>query len=77
MKMTEEFLYDKTLLKALDFRAIKHIFNPLISATDPGDNLVVRPLSTADYDKGKQFSYTLNKIEYCSFNVIFNMPVAN
>ncbi|KAK6639014.1 hypothetical protein RUM43_007284 [Polyplax serrata] len=50
--MNEEFLYNKNILKELDFESVKHVFKPAISATDPGENLIVRPLSTTDYDKG-------------------------
>ena len=50
--MNEEYLFDKSLLEKLDFQPAKNVFNPFISAGNPGKGLCVRPLSTGDYDKG-------------------------
>ncbi|KAJ9582845.1 hypothetical protein L9F63_022804 [Diploptera punctata] len=45
-------LYDPDLLKRLDFSESTTKFEPLISASQPGDGLLVRPLCSSDYDKG-------------------------
>lgn len=50
--LSTEPLYDPELLKRLDFSQSSTKFDPPISASDPGQGLVVRPLCPADYDKG-------------------------
>ncbi|PSN48908.1 putative glucosamine 6-phosphate N-acetyltransferase [Blattella germanica] len=47
-----EPLYDPDLLKRLDFSKSSTKFEPQISACQPGDGLLVRPLCLSDYDKG-------------------------
>ncbi|XP_059475654.1 probable glucosamine 6-phosphate N-acetyltransferase isoform X2 [Neocloeon triangulifer] len=47
-----ELLYDASLLKKLDFSKARTRFEPKISAANPGPGLLVRPLSTDDYEKG-------------------------
>lgn len=47
-----ELLYEPAILAKLDFSKSSVKFNPVISAANPGPGLLVRPLSTADYDKG-------------------------
>lgn len=46
-------LFENEILKKLDFTDLEGIsFNPEISATDPGENLVMRSLQRDDYFKG-------------------------
>ncbi|CAB3365265.1 Hypothetical predicted protein [Cloeon dipterum] len=47
-----EFLYEPSILKKLDFGKARTKFEPKISAAQPGAGLLVRPLSSDDYDKG-------------------------
>ncbi|XP_069681928.1 probable glucosamine 6-phosphate N-acetyltransferase isoform X2 [Periplaneta americana] len=51
--LSTEPLYDPELLKRLDFSQSSTKFDPAISASNPGQGLVVRPLCPADYDKGR------------------------
>ncbi|XP_049788655.1 probable glucosamine 6-phosphate N-acetyltransferase isoform X1 [Schistocerca nitens] len=47
-----EPMYDPELLKKLDFSQSPTKFNPPVTAVNPGENLLVRPLCRADYEKG-------------------------
>jgi hypothetical protein len=49
----DEPLFDPEILKRLDFSRCKAKFKPLISARDPGEGLLVRPLCPDDYDRGR------------------------
>lgn len=51
--MSEEPSYDPKLLERLDFRHADGVFQPPISAVNPGEDLLVRPLCPADYDRGE------------------------
>lgn len=55
--LSTEPLYDPELLKRLDFSQSSTKFDPAISASNPGQGLVVRPLCPADYDKGDAIKY--------------------
>ena len=46
------FLFDPALLN-VDWESRKANFNNNISPTSPGESLKLRPLSIADYDRGK------------------------
>ncbi|XP_049788657.1 probable glucosamine 6-phosphate N-acetyltransferase isoform X3 [Schistocerca nitens] len=48
-----EPMYDPELLKKLDFSQSPTKFNPPVTAVNPGENLLVRPLCRADYEKGR------------------------
>ncbi|XP_067010692.1 probable glucosamine 6-phosphate N-acetyltransferase isoform X2 [Anabrus simplex] len=48
----EEPLYNPELLKQLDFSKFSGVLNPPVSVMQPGDQLRVRPLCPADYDRG-------------------------
>jgi len=51
-----ELLYDPNIINKLDFSKARSKFEPKISASNPGAGLLVRPLSTEDFDKGTKFS---------------------
>jgi hypothetical protein len=65
----EEFLYDPSLVRSLDFSDSKVKFEPKISPASPGQDLLVRPLGSKDFGRGKTipvfFFYILLII--CSF----------
>ncbi|KFM62940.1 putative glucosamine 6-phosphate N-acetyltransferase, partial [Stegodyphus mimosarum] len=48
----DEFLYSAEILSKLDFKNSHVDFNPPISISNPGENLIVRPLCLSDYHKG-------------------------
>lgn len=49
----DDDLYDRRLLDGLNYGLIKGALSPPITANAPGEDwLVVRPLSTGDYDRG-------------------------
>lgn len=52
MELSEEPMYDPNLLKKLDFRQADTIFNPPVTAAEPGEFLLVRPLCSADFNRG-------------------------
>lgn len=52
-----ELLYDPVILKKLDFSKARSKFEPKISAANPGAGLLVRPLSSDDFDKGMKFAF--------------------
>ncbi|XP_043246293.1 glucosamine 6-phosphate N-acetyltransferase-like [Amphibalanus amphitrite] len=45
-------IFPRSLLKQLDWADYADKFNPAITAEQPGDGLLVRPLQKEDYDKG-------------------------
>jgi hypothetical protein len=51
-----ELLYDPNIISKLDFSKARSKFEPKISASNPGAGLLVRPLSTEDFDKGTEFA---------------------
>lgn len=48
----EELLFDANLISSLDWSAHKATFRGTISPHRPGQNLLMRPLSVDDFDKG-------------------------
>ena len=48
----EAFLYNPELVQNLDFAESGVKFEPKISASEPGSGLLVRPLSSGDFDRG-------------------------
>jgi hypothetical protein len=50
----EDFLYDRSLVERLDFADSKVKFEPKISAANPGPGLMVRPLASGDFGRGKR-----------------------
>ncbi|NP_001404470.1 glucosamine 6-phosphate N-acetyltransferase isoform 3 [Mus musculus] len=52
MKPDETPMFDPSLLKEVDWSQNTAIFSPAISPTHPGEGLVLRPLCTADLNKG-------------------------
>ena len=51
-KNSEVELYDPQLLKGLDLSMCPTTFNPPISINDPGEGLMMRPLSLGDFHRG-------------------------
>lgn len=52
MKPDETPMFDPSLLKEVDWSQNTAIFSPAISPMHPGEGLVLRPLCTADLNKG-------------------------
>ena len=48
----EAFLYDPNIVQSLDFSQSGVKFNPQISPKSPGSGLLVRPLSSGDFERG-------------------------
>ncbi|XP_063221895.1 probable glucosamine 6-phosphate N-acetyltransferase isoform X2 [Bacillus rossius redtenbacheri] len=48
----DEPLYNPALLRRLNFSQVSSLFSPPISALNPGNSLLVRPLCRGDYDRG-------------------------
>ncbi|XP_054707411.1 probable glucosamine 6-phosphate N-acetyltransferase [Uloborus diversus] len=48
----DEYLYPPEILRNLQFKGSYVDFNPPISISNPGDNLLIRPLRLSDYHKG-------------------------
>lgn len=48
----EAFLYDPSVVQNLDFSQSGVKFNPQISPRSPGSGLLVRPLSSGDFERG-------------------------
>uniref|UniRef100_A0A3Q2GB78 Glucosamine 6-phosphate N-acetyltransferase n=1 Tax=Cyprinodon variegatus TaxID=28743 RepID=A0A3Q2GB78_CYPVA len=53
MLLDESPLFDPSLLQELDWNSNTVSFSPPISPSSPGDDLLLRPLCTADFNKGK------------------------
>jgi len=51
-KNSEVELFDPQLLKGLDLSMCPTTFNPPISINDPGEGLMMRPLSLGDFHRG-------------------------
>ncbi|XP_048649627.1 glucosamine 6-phosphate N-acetyltransferase isoform X3 [Marmota marmota marmota] len=52
MKPDETPMFDPSLLKEVDWSQNTATFSPAISPTHPGEGLVLRPLCTADLNRG-------------------------
>ncbi|XP_016387914.1 glucosamine 6-phosphate N-acetyltransferase-like [Sinocyclocheilus rhinocerous] len=52
MLLDETPLFDPSLLQELDWSSNTVSFSPPISPSQPGEGLVLRPLCTADLDRG-------------------------
>ncbi|XP_013414586.1 probable glucosamine 6-phosphate N-acetyltransferase isoform X1 [Lingula anatina] len=50
--MEEVYLYEPKLLKEIDFSTVENKFKHGISPRNPGENLILRPLSSGDFDRG-------------------------
>ncbi|CAH1792234.1 unnamed protein product [Owenia fusiformis] len=50
--LDDSLLFPSRLLEELDWSQCSAQFKPAISATAPGDNLILRPLQASDYDTG-------------------------
>lgn len=56
----DEYLYDTSLLKHLNWDLHRSSFRPGVSPSNPGEHLTMRPLSVTDFDKG--FAVLLNQL---------------
>lgn len=59
MNIDDEFLYPKDILEKLKPKNSHVHFDPPISIANPGENLILRPLSINDYHKGIIFFHFL------------------
>lgn len=57
MKPDETPMFDPSLLKEVDWSQNTATFSPAISPTHPGEGLVLRPLCTADLNRGRDLVY--------------------
>jgi len=57
--MADAPLYNGDLLSQLDFESVRGQFKPHITAVQPGEGLIVRPLKPSDYDRGTDISFIL------------------
>ena len=53
MLLDEKPLFDPSLLQELDWSSNTVSFSPPISPSQPGEGLLLRPLCTADFNRGK------------------------
>lgn len=49
----DSVLFDAKILESIDFQPAECHYNPPISAINPGDDLLLRPLRISDYDSGE------------------------
>lgn len=54
MLLDETPLFEPALLQELDWSSKTVSFSPPISPSQPGEGLVLRPLCTADFNRGKE-----------------------
>lgn len=59
MLLDETPLFDPTLLQELDWSSNTVPFSPPISPAQPGEGLILRPLHTADLNRGANSHHTL------------------
>lgn len=55
-----EFLFESALLKRLNWNDHRASFRPGISPSNPGEHLIMRPLSVSDFDRGTIFLIKCN-----------------
>ena len=67
----EEFLYDPSLVRVLDFSDSKVKFEPKISPASPGQDLLVRPLGSKDFGRGQTDRQKINIFLKFHFNIQF------
>lgn len=53
MLLDETPLFEPSLLQELDWLSNKVPFDPRIDPSSPGEGLVLRPLCTADFNRGE------------------------
>lgn len=56
MLLDETPLFEPSLLQELDWSSNTVSFSPSISPSSPGEGLVLRPLCTADFNRGESTS---------------------
>ena len=64
----ETFMFDTSLLHKLDFSGLQ-CFKPPISPAEPGPGLKVRALSSADYDRGKNYFVVVRIFTACMSHI--------
>ena len=52
-------LFEKSILDTVDFSNNQLFLKYGICPSNAGDNLILRPLSTEDYDKGEYFLFVI------------------
>ena len=57
MKLDETPMFDPSLLQEVDWSQNTATFSPAISPAHPGEGLVLRPLCTADLNRGMNSDY--------------------
>lgn len=65
----EAFLYDPSVVQNLDFSQSGVKFNPQISPRSPGSGLLVRPLSSGDFERGNNGFCFLTNLGKCTVRV--------
>lgn len=68
MLLDETPLFDPSLLQELDWSSNTVSFSPPISPSQPGEGLVLRPLCTADLDRGIGYRSALYPLMFSSSN---------
>lgn len=65
MDVNDELLFDPSVLKKVDWTDRKSTYKGTRSPTNPGNNLLIRPLALHDYDRGRSDYYAccLRKIQ--------------
>lgn len=66
MLLDETPLFDPSLLQELDWSSNTVSFSPPISPSQPGQGLVLRPLCTADLDRGTAYHSTVCPLMFSS-----------
>lgn len=71
MKPDETPMFDPSLLKEVDWSQNTATFSPAISPTHPGEGLVLRPLCTADLNRGMD-SHSLQILVRTIISILFS-----
>ena len=72
----ERDIFPRSLLRDLAWAEYAGKFSPAITADQPGDGLLVRPLQRADYDKGWSEGWTVGNGEIYSTFLASYLPVS-
>ena len=64
----ERMLFPQTLLTGIEWESRKSSFRGDVSPQNPGENLIFRPLSVEDFDRGKKIRNQL--FESAKLNVL-------
>lgn len=69
MLLDETPLFEPSLLQELDWSSNTVSFSPPISPSSPGEGLVLRPLCTADFNRGEAGQHILRPVLHNSLSV--------